>query len=56
MAELAASSKGRMIISINDLPQIREVFTGFRLKEVPFRHMVGGQGGKQAIELVYFNW
>ncbi|EJM44837.1 hypothetical protein PMI26_01836 [Pseudomonas sp. GM33] len=43
-------------ISINDHPQIREVFSGLRLKEVSFRHMEGGQGGKQANELIYFNW
>lgn len=56
MAELAGSIKGRMIISINDHPQIREVFAGLRLKVVPFRHTVGGQGGKQVNELIYFNW
>lgn len=56
MAELAGSIKGRMVISINDHPEIREVFAGLRLKEVPLRHTVGGQGGKQANELIYFNW
>lgn len=56
MAELAGSIKGRMVISINDHPQIREVFAGLRLKEVPLRHTVGGHGGKQANELIYFNW
>ncbi|MNN42850.1 hypothetical protein D3C81_1570590 [compost metagenome] len=56
MAELAASIKGRMVISINDNPQIREVFSGLRLKEVPFRHTVGGSGGKAANELIFFNW
>jgi len=56
MAELASSIKGRMVISINDHPQIREVFSALRLKEVPFRHTVGGQGGKHVNELIYFNW
>lgn len=46
----------QMVISINDHPQIREMFANLRLKEVPLRHMVGGQGGKQANELIYFNW
>jgi len=45
-----------MVISINDHPQIREVFSALRLKEVPFRHTVGGQGGKHVNELIYFNW
>lgn len=56
MAQLAESIKGRMVISINDHPQIREVFANLRLKEVPLRHTVGGQGGKQTNELIYFNW
>lgn len=56
MAELARTIKGRMVISINDHPQIREVFDGLRLKVVPFRHTVGGQAGKAANELIYFNW
>lgn len=53
---MARTIKGRMVISINDHPQIREVFASLRLKEVPFRHTVGGQGGKAANELIYFNW
>lgn len=56
MAELAASIKGRMVISINDHPQIREAFSALRLKEVAFRHTVGGGNGKEANELIYFNW
>ncbi|ARU88304.1 DNA adenine methylase [Pseudomonas sp. M30-35] len=56
MAALAGSIKGRMVISINDHPLIREVFAGLRLKEVPFRHNVGGKGGKEVTELIYFNW
>ncbi|MCQ9876941.1 hypothetical protein [Pseudomonas aeruginosa] len=56
MAELAQTIKGRMVISINDHPQIREAFAGLRLKVVPFRHTVSGQGGKAVNELIYFNW
>lgn len=56
MASMASSIKGRMIISINDHPDIRQVFSGLRLKVVPFRHTVGGGAGKQTNELIYFNW
>lgn len=56
MADLAKSCSGKMVISINDHPQIREVFADLRLKVVPFRHMVSGKGGKAANELIYFNW
>lgn len=56
MAELARSVKGKVVISINDHPDIRKVFEGFRMKEVNLRHTVGGRAGKQAGELVIFNW
>lgn len=56
MASLAQSVKGRVVISINDHPQIREVFAGLRVKSVELRHTVGGRGGTQAGELIYFNW
>ncbi|RUI59380.1 DNA adenine methylase [Pseudomonas aeruginosa] len=56
MADLARTVKGRMVISINDHPDIRKVFAGLRLKAVPFRHTVGGAQGKEVGELIYFNW
>lgn len=56
MAELARTVKGKMVISINDHPDIRRAFSGFRMKEVSLRHTVGGREGKQAGELIIFNW
>ncbi len=56
MADLARTVKGRMVISINDHPDIRKAFAGLRLKAVPFRHTVGGAQGKEVGELIYFNW
>lgn len=56
MAELARTVQGKMVISINDHPEIRKVFAGLRCKEVALRHNVGGRGGKEAGELIYFNW
>lgn len=56
MAELARTVKGKMVISINDHPDIRRAFSGFRMKEVSLRHTVGGRDGKQAGELIIFNW
>lgn len=56
MAEMARNAKGKVIISINDYPDIREAFAGFRMQEVSLRHTVGGREGKQAGELVIFNW
>ncbi|MBF7051733.1 DNA adenine methylase [Halomonas sp. KAO] len=56
MATIAREVKGKVVISINDHPDIREIFDGFRLQEVSLRHTVGGAGGKQAGELIIFNW
>jgi DNA adenine methylase len=57
MADLAKSIEGSMIISINDHPDIRQVFADLPCKEIEYRYTVGG-GDKQsdAIELVYGNW
>jgi DNA adenine methylase len=56
MADLARTIRGKMVISVGDHPKIREVFAELRLKEVPFRHTVGGNGGIEVNELIYFNW
>ncbi|EAZ2875435.1 DNA adenine methylase [Salmonella enterica] len=56
MAEMARTVKGKVVISINDHPDIRKAFAGFRMQEVSLRHTVGGRAGKQAGELIIFNW
>lgn len=56
MAELMRTCKGKVVVSINDHPDIRECFKEFRMHEVSLRHTVGGGGGKQAGELVIFNY
>lgn len=56
MAEMMRSCQGKIVVSINDHPDIRECFKGFRMKEVSLNHTVGGRGGKQANELVIFNY
>lgn len=42
MADLAKRCKGKFVISINDHPDIREVFEGFEQREVEIKHRVGG--------------
>ena len=56
MAEMMRSCEGKIVVSINDHPDIRKCFDGFRMKEVTLNHTVGGRGGKQAGELVIFNY
>lgn len=56
MAELARSIKGRMIISVNDIPEMREVFSGMAISDVDIRYTVGGNLGKTAKELIIRNF
>lgn len=56
MAEMMRTCAGKIVVSINDHPDIRECFKDFRMNEVSLRHTVGGGGGKQAGELVIFNY
>ncbi|CAG9000677.1 MAG: hypothetical protein CENE_02677 [Candidatus Celerinatantimonas neptuna] len=56
MAQLAGSIKGKMIISINDHPDIRKVFDGFRMETVGIHYTIGGGKGKNAEELIIYNF
>jgi DNA adenine methylase len=55
MAGLLRGIKGRFIMSINDVPDIREVFTGFDIEEVSTSYTIGKSNdsrGKRAELLV----
>lgn len=56
MAELLGGIKGRFILSINDRPEIRDLFSGFAIEGVDVRYQVGGMD-KQTIarELIITN-
>lgn len=51
MAERLAQLKGRFILSINDVPQIRELFSGFEFREVGLTYSISGKG-TEAKELI----
>lgn len=55
MATQAKSIKGKMIISINDHPDIRHVFAGLTMKPVAINYTVG-KTAKKAKELIICNW
>lgn len=52
IAERLASIKGRFILSINDVPEIREIFGGFSFTEVELNYTVGSGKGVTARELI----
>lgn len=57
MADALRRLKGKAIVSINDHPDIRRVFAGFHMEEVPITYTVGG--GSRAVdrtELIIWSW
>lgn len=55
LADFMANSKGRVILTINDHPGMRELFDGFHRVSVPIHYTVGGGGGAARTELIYTN-
>lgn len=55
MAELAKSIKGRMIISVNDIPEMRQVFADLTIKTVDITYTVGGNNSTKTRELIITN-
>jgi DNA adenine methylase len=58
LAGLARTTKGRMLISVNGIPEMRRAFKGLPMGRVDIRYQVGGAGrsGKASGELVVRNW
>lgn len=52
MADVLAGIKGRFILSINDVPQIRELFGRFHLEEASLIYSAAKGNGKKARELI----
>lgn len=55
MADMLRAIKGRFILSINDVPEIRTIFTGFALETAELDYTVGGGKGRPARELIITN-
>ncbi|WP_422768387.1 DNA adenine methylase [Pseudomonas fulva] len=59
MAEFMRSCKGKVMVSINDHPDIREVFAGFHTEKTDIRYTTANQRNGQADltgELIIMNW
>lgn len=57
MARVLGQLKGKAIISLNDHPAIREVFSAYHIEKTDLKYTVGG-GGKSpaASEVLIFSW
>lgn len=57
LLELVKTIKGKMIISINDHPDIRALFKGFDIQRIDYNYTLGGAGkGKKVGELIIKSW
>ncbi len=56
MADLLAGIDGKFLLSINDRPEIREIFTAFRFEEVSLKYTVSQKGATEAAELFITNF
>lgn len=56
MAEVLAQIKGKAIISLNDHPDIRRVFSRYHIESTEITYTVGGGKGQQAREVLIFSW
>jgi DNA adenine methylase len=43
MASLAKSIKGKMVISVNDIPEMRAAFAGLSMKSIPITYTLSGK-------------
>lgn len=55
MADTLRAAKGAFILSINDVPEIREIFTGFEAEAVALKYTVSDAGATDAKELIVSN-
>lgn len=56
MAGLAKSIKGKMVISVNDIPEMREAFAGLEMQSLDHQYSVSGGKRTPARELIIRNF
>ena len=57
LAEAMRQIKGKAILTINDHPDMRKVFEGFRVETAKINYTVGGSGtGQNRQEMIVMNW
>lgn len=57
MAALLTGIKGAFILSLNDRPEVRDIFAGFKIKAVKTMYSASATGGgKEAAEVLIYNF
>lgn len=52
MAERLEQLAGRFVLSLNDRPEVREIFSAFHIVDVPLSYTIAGGQGKDVRELI----
>ena len=55
MADILRGLAGRFILSLNDRPEVRETFAGFRFEEVSASHTINAKAARHVAELLISN-
>jgi DNA adenine methylase len=56
LAELLRNIRGKVVLSINDTPEIRSLFRDFKLREIELHYTAQRQAGKRFPELIITNF
>lgn len=58
LAELARTVQGKMLVTVNDIPEMRRAFAGLNVRTAEILYSVGGggRGGKRSRELIIASW
>jgi DNA adenine methylase len=60
MAEIARTMEGKMVISVNDIPEMRDVFADFYIESLAIKYSIArgfeGQARKVSFELLIRNF
>jgi DNA adenine methylase len=56
MAGLLRGLKGRFLLSLNDVPEVRRLFAGFAIEGVSVDYSISGGGRSKAREVLISNW
>lgn len=56
LRDALAKCQGKWLVSINNVPQIRELFKAYVMREVKTRYSINMQEGKQVTELLIANY